>query len=159
MVSPKTCLALRATVCLAAAASLSCGGSGLQFQAVLPELVSGPIIPLEGQGVLVVSNQSEQLPVTCLFIRPASTDPNELWGNNRLLAGDPIGPGEQKDFALSQALYDIAILRPSLDNPEAIEGDETHLIQQFFIAGNTVHLVTVNDFTEFNDIAPHCGNP
>ena len=151
-----TRLAMTATACLVAVLSLSCTGSAVQYQAVLAEADAGAIIPIGDQGVLVVVNLGEQLAVSCVFIRDASSVTSASWGSNRVPESNPIGPGEQRDFALIQGLYDIAIIRPSLD-PEAAGGDETYINQQFFVSENTVHTVTVNDFTDFQDVAPHCG--
>ncbi len=142
--------------CLLTAMVVSCGSSAVQVLSIPPEGSSGSSVVVTGQGILVIRNDSETLPVTCVLIREASFDPDNpnLWGVNRLPGGDPIGPGEEVQITLSEGLYDIAVVRPSED-PIAVNNDETDREDLILVAEGRLLVLTVNDFS-FSDIDPSC---
>ena len=143
--------------CLLSAMVISCGSSPVQVLSVPPEGSSGSSsVVVTGQGILVIRNDSETLPVTCVLIRESSFDldnPN-LWGVNRLPGGNPIGPGEEVQITLAEGLYDLAVVRPSED-PNAVNNDETDLEELILVAEGKLLVLTVNDFS-FSDIDPSC---
>ena len=142
--------------CLLSAMVASCGTSAVQVLSIPPEGSSGSSVVVTGQGILVIRNDSETLPVTCVLIRAASFDPDNpnLWGVNRLPGGDPIGPGEEVQITLAEGLYDIAVVRPSED-PNAVNNDETDREDLLLVAEGRLLVLTVNDFS-FSDIDPSC---
>ena len=142
--------------CLLSAMFVSCGSSPVQVLSVPIEGSSGSSVVVTGQGLLVIRNDSETLPVTCVLIRESSFDldnPN-LWGVNRLPGGDPIGPGEEVQITLAEGLYDLAVIRPSED-PNAVNNDETDREDLILVAEGRLLVLTVNDFS-FSDIEPSC---
>jgi hypothetical protein len=128
-----------------------CFAGGPVVQAVLPETFVGPVVPLEGQGLVVIVNQSTRS-VTCLFMRPATTDPAEDWGNRLVTEENPIGRGEQREFPRAEGLYDIGIVQPSTETDDR---DVTHVEPQFLVRANQIFTITVND-DSFADVSPNC---
>ena len=142
--------------CLLTAMIVSCGSSTVQVLSVPPEGVSATSSVVTGQGILVIRNQSETLPITCVLIRESSFDPlnQNLWGVNRLPGGDPVGPDAEVQLTLAEGLYDISVIRPSED-PDAVNNDETDRVELILVAEGRLLVLSVNDFS-FADIDPSC---